>query len=303
MSARVAVLMGGWSAEREVSLASGRACAAALRTAGFQVTEVDVDQRVATVLSDLRPDVCFNALHGPIGEDGSIQGLLNVLGIPYTHSGVQASALAMDKPRAKALFASGGLRCPPGVICSPKDAGTGHCFDPPYVIKPINQGSSVGVRIVRPGDNRPRCGLHWDWGDRVLVEPYIPGRELTVGVLDGEPLCVTEITSDRVFYDYDAKYQPGGSVHLLPAPVGDDITEQVLSMAVQAHELLGCRGITRSDFRLDDTGPGAGALFLLETNTQPGMTATSLVPEQAAHCGMHFSELVARMVEAAQCDP
>ncbi len=303
MTTHVAVLMGGWSAEREVSLASGQACASALRASGFRVTEVGVDRTVATRLTDLRPDVCFNALHGPIGEDGSMQGLLNVLGIPYTHSGVQASAIAMDKPRAKTLFARGGLRCPPGTVCAPREVADAHSWEPPYVIKPINQGSSVGVRIVRPGDNLPACGLSWEWGEEVLVEPYIPGRELTVGVLDGKALCVTEITSQRGFYDYDAKYRPGGSVHLLPAPVVDDITREILAMAVRAHELLGCRGVTRSDFRLDESGPGAGSPFLLELNTQPGMTSTSLVPEQAAHCGLSFPELVSRLVDSAQCDP
>jgi len=303
MTTHVAVLMGGWSAEREVSLASGQACASALRTAGFRVTEVRVDRTVATRLTDLRPDVCFNALHGPIGEDGSMQGLLNVLGIPYTHSGVQASSLAMDKPRAKAVLARGGLRCPPGIVCAPREVADAHSWEPPYVIKPVNQGSSVGVRIVRPGDNLPACGLSWEWGENVLIEPYIPGRELTVGVLDGEALCVTEITSQRGFYDYDAKYTPGGSVHLLPAPLVEDVTREILGMAVWAHELLGCRGVTRSDFRLDESGPGAGNPFLLEINTQPGMTSTSLVPEQAAHRGLSFPELVSRLVESAQCDP
>lgn len=300
----VAVLMGGWSAEREVSLSSGAACARALRAAGYRVSEVDVDRRVALALAELRPDVCFNALHGPIGEDGNIQGLLNVMGIPYTHSGVQASAIAMDKPRAKEAFVRAGLRCPAGAVYSRADIAAGRAgLEPPYVAKPANQGSSVGVHIARPGDNALPANGGWRWGDRVLVETYIPGRELTVGVFDGEPFCVTEIASKRGFYDYNAKYEPGGSIHLLPAPLPEETTAEALSMATRAHELLGCRGVTRSDFRYDDTRGGPGALYLLEINTQPGMTATSLVPEQAAFRGIGFPELVSRMVEGARCDP
>ena len=302
MSKHVAVLMGGWSAEREVSLASGAACAAALRKAGYRVTELDVNRDIALVLANLRPDACFNALHGPVGEDGNIQGLLNIMGIPYTHSGVMASSIAMDKPRAKAIFAQAGLRCPEGRVMNRTDLLDGPVPSGPYVIKPLNQGSSVGVHIVRRGENTPPPIDDWSYGEQVLVESYIPGRELTVGVLDGDPLCVTEITSTRGFYDYEAKYEPGGSVHILPAPIPHRVTRSALEAAVQAHHLLGCRGVTRSDFRFNDSEGDDGELYLLEINTQPGMTATSLVPEQARHRGIGFPELVSRIVEEARCD-
>ncbi|MBM86734.1 MAG: D-alanine--D-alanine ligase [Rhodospirillaceae bacterium] len=304
MSKHVAVLMGGWSAERQVSLSTGNACASALRSAGYRVTEVDVDRSIAQTLAKLHPDVCFNALHGPFGEDGNIQGLLNIIGIPYTHSGVQASALAMDKPRSKRIFKSAGLRCPDGVVCSRDDTIAGNTYDPPYVLKPINQGSSVGVHIIRAGDNHLPVIGDWPFGEEVLLEPYIPGRELTVGVFDGNAFCVTEITSDHGFYNYEAKYEEGGSVHLLPAPLPSAITEEAQSMAIRAHEVLGCRGVTRCDFRYDDTDDreGEGRLYLLEINTQPGMTATSLVPEQAVFRGIPFPTLLSRMVEDAQCD-
>ena len=302
MSKHVAVLMGGWSAEREVSLSSGRACAQALRTAGYRVSEVDVDRRVAQKLAVLGPDVCFNALHGPFGEDGNIQGLLNIIGVPYTHSGLQASALAMDKPRAKRLFAQAGLRCPDGMVCSRQDNMVGNTYEPPYVLKPLNQGSSVGVQIIGEGDNHLPLTDDWSFGDHVLVEKYIPGRELTVGIFNGEAFCVTEITSKRGFYDYGAKYEEGGSVHLVPATLPDEITNEVLSMAVRSYEVLGCRGVARSDFRFDDTRERLGDLYLLEINTQPGMTVTSTVPEQAAFRGIGFPELVSRMVEDARCD-
>jgi len=302
MSKHVAVLMGGWSAEREVSLSSGRACAQALRTGGYRVSEIDVDRRVAHKLAALGPDVCFNALHGPFGEDGNIQGLLNIMGVPYTHSGVQASALAMDKPTAKRLFAQAGLRCPDGMVCSHQDTMVGNTYEPPYVVKPLNQGSSVGVQIIDQGRNHPLLTDDWAFGDQVLVEKYIPGRELTVGVFDGEAFCVTEITSKRGFYDYDAKYEEGGSVHLVPATLPDEITNEAISMAVRSYEVLGCRGVARSDFRFDDTRERLGDLYLLEINTQPGMTVTSTVPEQAAFRGIGFPELVSRMVEDARCD-
>ena len=298
----VAVLKGGWSPEREVSLSSGRECAKALRQAGFKVTEIDVDRAIAGKLEAMHPDVCFNALHGPVGEDGTIQGVLNVLGIPYTHSGVRASAVAMDKPTAKDVFSRLGLRCPGGKVVTLDAFEAGHPMEPPYVIKPIDQGSSVGVHIVKEGDNYRPTGEDWTFGDRVLVEPFIDGRELTVAVLDGEPLEVTEITSSRGFYDYEAKYAPGGSIHLLPAPVPASIRTEALEMARRAHEALGCRGVSRCDFRYDDTQSDPGVLYLLEINTQPGMTPTSLVPEQAAFRGISFPELVARMVEGAQCD-
>ena len=304
MSKHVAVLMGGWSAERAVSLASGGACAAALRSKGYRVEEIDVGRDVAQVLASLRPDVCFNALHGPIGEDGSIQGLLNVMGIPYTHSGVAASAIAIDKPRAKDVFLQAGLRCPQGRVCSRDEmrSGSSPLQEAPYVIKPLNQGSSVGVHIVSRGSNDLLPREDWSYGDRFLVEEYVPGRELTVGVHNGEAFCVTEITSERGFYDYDAKYEVGGSVHLLPAPLPDPIAEAARAAAVLAHQLLGCRGVTRTDFRYDDTTAEIGSLYILEINTQPGMTTTSLVPEQAEFSGVPFNDLVALLVEEAQCD-
>ncbi len=302
MSKHVAVLMGGWSAERNVSLTSGAACAAALREAGYRVTEIDINRDIALVLANLRPDVCFNALHGPAGEDGSIQGLLNIMAIPYTHSGVEASAIAMNKPQAKAVFMRAGLRCPEGYVRRLDDIFERTTLSLPLVVKPLNQGSSVGVQILRRRVNELLADANWSYGEQVLVEKYIPGRELTVGVLEGQPLCVTEITSDRGFYDYGAKYEPGGSVHVLPAPLPDAVTEEALATAARAHDLLGCRGVTRSDFRYDDTGNPHGALYLLEINTQPGMTATSLLPEQAEFCGYDFPELVTRIVENARCD-
>jgi D-alanine-D-alanine ligase len=298
----VAVLKGGWSPEREVSLSTGQECAKALRQAGYRVSEIDIDRSIAGTLEAMHPDVCFNALHGPVGEDGTIQGMLNVLGIPYTHSGVRASSVAMDKPTAKDVFTRHGLRCPGGMVVRVEDFERGHPMTPPYVIKPIDQGSSVGVHIVRDGDNYRPGGEDWTFGDRVLVEPFIDGRELTVAVLDGEALEVTEITSDRGFYDYEAKYAEGGSIHLIPAPVPDSIRREAMDVARRAHEALGCRGVTRCDFRYDDTTSDPGTLYLLEINTQPGMTPTSLVPEQAAYRGISFPDLVARMVEGAQCD-
>ena len=298
----VAVLMGGWSPEREVSLSSGRECATALREAGYRVTEVDIDRSIGRRLEDLKPDVCFNALHGPVGEDGTIQGLLNVLGIPYTHSGVRASAVAMDKPTAKDVFARHGLRCPGGRVIGIEAFEDGDPMEPPYVIKPIDQGSSVGVHIVRDGCNYRPTPDDWPFGNRVLVEPFIDGRELTVAVMDGEALEVTEITSARGFYDYEAKYAEGGSIHLLPAPIPEAIRLEALETAQRAHDAIGCRGVSRCDFRYDDTDQDPGILYLLEINTQPGMTPTSLVPEQAAYRGISFHALVSRMVEDARCD-
>jgi D-alanine-D-alanine ligase len=298
----VALLKGGWSPEREVSLASGAACAAALREAGFVVTEIDVDRDIAARLSELRPDVAFNALHGPIGEDGNIQGLMNILGIPYTHSGVLASAMAMDKPKAKDVFAGIDVRCPEGLVLTIEDFARGHPMEPPYVVKPIDQGSSVGVHIVKDGDNFSPDPETWTFGRHVLVERFIPGRELCVAVMDGEALTVTEITSDRGFYDYEAKYAAGGSVHVLPAKLPESVMREAMRMSEAAYQALGCRGVARTDLRYDDTDADPGTLYLLEINTQPGMTSTSLVPEQAAYRGISFSELVARMVEEATCD-
>ena len=308
MNKHVAVLMGGWSAEREVSLSSGRECAKALREAGYRVTEVDVDRSIPFLLAELKPDVCFNALHGRIGEDGNIQGLLNILDIPYTHSGVEASAIAMDKPRAKELFMRAGLTCPPGVVRSRAEALESEAIKRPYVLKPVDQGSSLGVHIVRPGDNYSPTAEDWPFGDVILEEKFIPGRELTVAVLDGAALAVTEITSEHGFYDYNAKYADGGSIHILPANLPDAVTSRALEIAEQAHAILGCRGVSRADLRFNDTegeGEGEGdpdSLYLLEVNTQPGMTPTSLVPEQASFQGMNFPALCAKLVEYARCD-
>jgi D-alanine-D-alanine ligase len=301
MSKHVAVLMGGWSAEREVSLVSGRAVAEALEAeGGYRVTPVDVGRDLATRLEELRPDVAFNALHGRGGEDGCVQGLLEILRIPYTHSGVLASALAMDKPMAKRLFAAAGIRCPEGVVAHREEVLADHVLPPPYVVKPLNEGSSVGVRIVADAAGRPFGNERWLFGDRVLVERFVPGRELTVAVMGARALGVTEIRPLTRFYDYEAKYAPGMSEHLLPAPLPPAVYEEATELAVRAHEALGCRGVSRADFRFDDEG--GGGLYLLEVNTQPGMTPTSLVPEQAAHAGISFGELVRRLVEEARCD-
>ncbi len=301
---RVAVLYGGMSAEREVSLSSGRQVIAALREAGYDVTPVEVKDDLKAVIAalDPRPDAVFNALHGRFGEDGAIQGVLDWLGIPYTHSGVRASALAMDKVAAKAIFAAHGLPVPRGRVV---DVAALEHEDPmalPYVVKPINEGSSVGVEIMRVGDNRrASVAAGWKFGATALVEEYIPGRELTVGIMGGEALAVTEIASNTSFYDYEAKYADGGSRHVIPAPIHPDIYSKALGVAEAAHRALGCRGATRCDFRYDDTAGEPGRLVLLEINTQPGLTPTSLLPEQAAHKGMSFPQLCAWMVENASC--
>ncbi|MEO0696460.1 MAG: D-alanine--D-alanine ligase [Pseudomonadota bacterium] len=300
---RIAVLKGGWSPERDVSLNSGAAAAAALREAGYDVAEIDVGRDLAEQLRRAQPDVAFNALHGQWGEDGCVQGLLEVMGLDYTHSGVLASSLAMDKQRAKAIFEDFGIKSPPGEVVAREVAAGGHFMKPPYVIKPNAQGSSVGVFIVREGDNRPPNELtspDWDLGEDVLIEEFIAGRELTVAVLGDRPLCVTEITTDLTFYDYEAKYADGGSHHILPADVSPEIEAACLQIALNAHKALGCRGLSRADFRFDER-EGVEGLFCLEVNTQPGLTATSLAPEQAAHCGMGFSDLCAWMVEDASC--
>ena len=288
----VAVLMGGLSPEREVSLSSGRECADALDRLGATVSRVDAGRDLAAVLTELKPEVCFNALHGAWGEDGCVQGVLETLSIPYTHSGVLASALAMDKAKAKAVLAAAGVRVPGGGLFDRRDAGARHVMAPPYVVKPNAQGSSVGVFRVFEGANSPPTELlsdSWTLGDRVMVEPYIAGLELAVAVMDGRALAVTEIEAATGFYDYEAKYGEGGSVHHLPARLPKAVTERALEQAVRAHVALGCSGVSRSDFRYDDA---KGDLVLLEVNTQPGMTPTSLVPEQAAHVGMDFDQLV-----------
>ncbi len=300
---RIAVVKGGWSPEREVSLVSGAEAAKALAAAGYDVVEIDADHELAAQLAAARPDAVFNALHGQWGEDGCVQGLLEVMEIPYTHSGVLASSLAMDKQRAKAVFEDAGIPSPFGVIASREDAARGALMPAPYVIKPNNQGSSVGVYIIREGDNRAADALldpQWDLGEEVLVEAFVPGRELTVAVMGGKPLCVTEILPQTDFYDFEAKYAAGGSRHVLPAELPADVTARALELARLAHEALGCRGLSRADFRYDEAA-GENGLFCLEVNTQPGLTPTSLAPEQAAYFGMTFSELCAWMTEDASC--
>jgi len=300
----VAVLMGGWSAEREISLRSGKACADALERSGYQVSRVDVDREVAATLRARKPEVALNVLHGRPGEDGTLQGLLEVLGIPYSPSGVLASALAMKKDIAKSVLKSAGVPVPGGMVAARKEAAKRHLLPPPYVIKPVAEGSSVGVFIVREDHKHPPQELtrtDWAFGDQILVEPYIPGKELTCAVMGEQALGVIEIVPTVKFYDYEAKYAPGGSKHLLPAPIAADVYREVQRLSLAAHRALGCRGVTRSDFRFDD-GLGAKGLFCLEVNTQPGMTETSLVPELAAHAGISFEALVKWMVEDASLD-
>lgn len=298
---RVAVLLGGFSAEREVSLVSGREAAKALAEAGYDVVSIDVTRdlpALTAAISDARPDVVFNALHGRFGEDGCIQGLLDMMALPYTNSGRVASALAMDKSIAKRLFAEAGLPVAEDVIVTKAEAANGNSLPRPYVIKPINEGSAVGVHIVLEGDDPPNLDdIDLASDSLIMVERYIPGREITVTVMGDRALAVTEITTDRDFYDYKAKYETGGSVHTLPADVGQPTYDRALEIARAAHDTLGCRGVTRSDLRLDGDD-----LYLLEINTQPGLTPTSLVPEQAAHIGLSFPDLMSWMVEHAQCD-
>ena len=306
MSKHVAVLMGGWSSEREVSLRSGEACARALEGEGFRVTRVDVTRDIGRVLSDLRPDVALNALHGPAGEDGTIQGVLEVLRIPYTHSGVLASALAMNKQMAKTVMAAAGIPVPAGKVVHRLEAARAHALPPPYVLKPIAEGSSYGVFIVNEGDPAPPAALaapDWAYGDLLLAEPFIAGRELTCAVMGERALDVIDIrAADGGWYDYTAKYSKGGSIHILPADLKGNIYHLVQELALRAHKALGCRGVSRADFRYDDRPDGSGALVVLEVNTQPGMTETSLVPEMAAYAGLSFGGLVRWMVEDASCD-
>jgi D-alanine-D-alanine ligase len=301
----VAVLMGGPSPEREVSLISGRECADALERLGARVSRIDAGRDVGERLAALKPDVVFNALHGAWGEDGCVQGVLETLGLPYTHSGVLASALAMDKAKCKAVLAAAGVSVPGGGLFDRHVAAADHVMAPPYVVKPNAQGSSVGVFLVFEGANRPPQTLmsaDWTYGEQVMIEPYVAGHELAVAVL-GPPgaekaLAVTDIVAATGFYDYEAKYGEGGSRHVIPAPLSPSVTEACLRMAEAAHRALGCRGLTRSDFRYD---PIKEVLVLLEVNTQPGMTPTSLAPEQAAHLGMDFDRLVQWIVEDASC--
>jgi D-alanine-D-alanine ligase len=299
---RVAVLLGGLSAEREVSLVSGNACAGALRDEGFEVVEIDALSDVAQKLTDAKPDAVFNALHGRWGEDGCVQGLLELMRIPYTHSGVLASAIAMHKERAKAAFRAAGLPVATSIVAPRMEASQRHLMGPPYVVKPVSEGSSVGVYIVRTGDNRPPTELgsaEWSLGEEVMIEKYIPGRELTATVMGAGALAVTEIVPKTQFYDYDAKYAPGGSKHVVPADLPEKISRETMALAEQAHVALGCRGVTRADFRYDEA---RGEIILLEVNTQPGMTPTSLVPEQAAYTGISFPKLVRWILEDASCD-
>jgi D-alanine-D-alanine ligase len=302
----VAVLMGGWSAEREVSLWSGAACADALeRGGGYRVTRVNVGRDIASVLTSLKPDVALNLLHGRPGEDGTLQGLLEILQIPYSHSGTLSSALAMQKDVAKVVMAAAGVPVAEGVVVSRLEASKSHVLPRPYVIKPIAEGSSVGVFVVTEAHDHPPQELtrpDWAYGERLLCERYIAGKELTCAVLGDKALGVIEIVPTVKFYDYEAKYAPGGSKHVLPAPLKPNVYEEVRRLALEAHQALGCRGVSRADFRYDDRMEGVQGLVCLEVNTQPGMTETSLVPELAAHAGMTFEELVTWMVEDASLD-
>ena len=301
---RVAVLYGGISAEREVSLSSGHQVMLALAEAGYDIQPIEVGTDLGAVIAALgeKPDAVFNALHGRFGEDGVIQGVLDWLGIPYTHSGVRASALAMDKAASRAVFAASGLPIAPGRVIDIAELAEADPLPLPYVIKPLNEGSSVGVDILHEGTNRRHeIARDWRFGLQALVEEFIPGRELTVAVLGDKALTVTEISATHAFYDYESKYAAGGSQHMLPARIHPEVHEQALHLALAAHKALGCRGATRTDFRYDDTKGEPGRLVVLEVNTQPGLTPTSLLPEQAAFCGMDFPALCAWMVEAASC--
>jgi D-alanine-D-alanine ligase len=294
-----ALLYGGLSSEREVSLVSGKACGAALERLGAKVTYVDAGRDLAQVLTQLKPDVCFNALHGAWGEDGCVQGVLETLNLPYTHSGVLASALAMDKAKAKAVLAAAGVTVPGGGLFNRLEAARDHVMAPPYVVKPNSEGSSVGVFIVHEGANRPPQELsspNWTFGEEVMIEPYIRGKELAVGVMAGVAMTVTDIVPTSGFYDFEAKYGEGGSVHVIPAEIPAHVFEKAMKMSEAAHAALGCQGVTRSDLRYDDIND---ILVLLEVNTQPGMTPTSLVPEQAAMKGVDFDQLVLWITEDA----
>ena len=299
MSSHLAVLMGGWSAEREVSLVSGAAVANALSNAGYQVTTIDVQRDMSGLLTRLypKPDAVFNALHGRYGEDGCVQGLLNILDIPYTHSGVLASALAMNKPMAKRLMRDVGIKVAEHQIMTREEMISSGVMDAPYVIKPLNEGSSVGVSIVLEDEHFDPVAAEWLYGEQVMLEKYISGRELTVAVMGDRALGVTEIDTQRRFYDYDAKYAQGGSRHQIPAVLPEDVSAEAQRISLLAHKTMGCRGVSRADLRYDGTD-----LYMPEVNTQPGMTPTSLVPEQAAQVNISFEDLVSWMVEHAACD-
>ncbi len=306
MVKHVAVLLGGFSSERQVSLASGNACADALETAGYRVTRVDVGHDIASVLTDLAPDAAFNGLHGPFGEDGTIQGVLEYLEIPYTHSGVLASALAMHKERAKIVAKAAGIPVANARICHRLDAARAHALPTPYVVKPVAEGSSFGVIIVREDQEHPPqelFGDDWAYGDMIMVERFVHGRELTCAVMGDVALEVCEITTEgHAFYDYDSKYSAGGSIHTIPADLSSRVARQVQTHALAAHKAVGCRGVSRSDFRYDDRFGEGGELVWLEINTQPGMTRTSLVPDIAKASGHSFPELLSWMVEDASCN-
>ena len=305
MTLHVAVLFGGFSSERPVSLSSGKACADALEAEGFRVSRVYVGHDVAQVLSELRPDVAFNALHGPFGEDGKIQGILEFLEIPYTHSGVLASALAMNKVKAKTVARAAGVPVLETVIVDRRAAARAHVMPTPYVVKPIAEGSSFGVLIVREDQEHPPQQLHasdWTFGEEVMIERFVYGRELTCAVMGDVALPVCEITTEgHAFYDYESKYLPGGSKHVIPANLASTVTRRVQEAALAAHRAVGCRGVSRSDFRYDDRFGEGGELVWLEVNTQPGMTQTSLVPDIARAAGHSFGELLSWMVRDASC--
>jgi D-alanine-D-alanine ligase len=302
----VAVLMGGWSAERPVSLNSGRGCADALEAKGYRVSRVDVGRDIADVLAALRPDVAFNALHGPAGEDGAIQGVLEILRIPYTHSGVLASALAMRKDLAKIVLQAAGVPVAPGLTIDRHEAARRHALEPPYVLKPLSEGSSFGVVIVKKDRAHPPQEVgreDWPYGDALIAERFVDGKELTCAVMGDRVLDIIEVQPvSEAFYGYDAKYAKGGSIHVLPAKIKPKIYHEVQQLALRAHRALGCRGVSRADFRWDETKGESGELVCLEVNTQPGMTETSLVPDMAAYAGLSFGELVEWIVEDASCD-
>ena len=305
MSKHVAVLMGGLSNERPVSLSSGRECSDALKRAGYRVTDVDVGYDIAERLREIAPDVAFNALHGRYGEDGTVQGVLEFLRIPYTHSGVLASALAMDKHQAKIMLKAAGIPVTDHIVASRAEIGRAHAMQPPYVVKPVADGSSFGILIVKADQSHPPqeiLGADWKGGEDLMVERYIPGRELTCAVMGDVALGVTEIVTDLAFYNYEAKYTEGGSHHVLPAQISSKIYDKVQKMSLKAHAALGCRGVTRTDFRFNDQAGPDGELVCLEINTQPGMTPLSLAPEQARFAGHTFEDLVAWMVEDASCN-
>ena len=302
----VAVLMGGWSAERPVSLNSGRGCADALESRGYRVTRIDVDRSIADTLQKLKPDVAFNALHGRVGEDGTIQGVLEILRIPYTHSGVLASALAMQKDLAKTVLAAADVPVAHGVTISRHEAARRHALPPPYVLKPVSEGSSFGVVIVKEDRTHPPQEVgrdDWPYGDALLAERFVAGQELTCATTGDRVFDIIEVQPvSEAFYGYDAKYAKGGSRHILPANLKPNIYHKVQDLTLRAHRALGCRGVSRADFRYDETKGEEGELVCLEVNTQPGMTETSLVPDMAAYAGLSFADLVVWMVEDASCD-